>query len=62
MKYENREKSETIVSFMMAIKGSTFTKTNGALLLPLAIAVCVKLHVSYAIVADNSDFKAHHLT
>lgn len=47
---------------MMAIKGSTFTKTILALLLPLAIATCVKLHVPHAIVADNSDLKTHHLT
>lgn len=50
------KKSETFVSFMMAIKGSIFTKMNFALLLPLAIAVCVKLHVSYAMVDDNNDF------
>lgn len=55
MKYGR--KSETIVSFMMAIKGFTFSKTILTLLLPLAIAVCIKLHVPYAIVADNSDFK-----
>lgn len=59
MKYE---KSETIVGFMMAIKGSSFTKTILAFLLPLAIATCVKLHVPHAIVADNSDLKTHHLT
>lgn len=47
---------------MIAIKGSAFTKTNLALLLPLAIAVFVKLHVPYAISCDNSDFRNHDVT